>query len=90
MTWKKTKEGNVYFSDQDEEFVIRDTMVDVDDEQTLEEEEKLENKQDYGEEISMLEAEGICIIDFLFVPTENFKLFQKRYCQCGIFVTVIC
>lgn len=48
-----------YFSDQDDEFVLRDTMVDVDDEMTLEEEEKLEDKEDHAEEISQLEEEGI-------------------------------
>lgn len=33
-------------------------MVDVDDEGTLEEEEKLEEKEDHAQEISELEAEG--------------------------------
>ena len=45
-------------SDGDDEFVLRDTMVDVDDEGTLEEEEKLEGAEDHTEEISQLEEEG--------------------------------
>lgn len=46
------------FSDGDHDFVLRDTMVDVDDEGTLEEEEKLEEKEDHAAEISLLEQEG--------------------------------
>lgn len=44
---------------RDDEFVLRDTMVDVDDEGTLEEEEKLEDKEDHEAEISQLEEEGM-------------------------------
>ena len=45
-------------SDGDGEFVLRETMVDADDEGTLDEEEKLEEKEDHVAEISQLEEEG--------------------------------
>ena len=47
-------------SDGDDEFVLRETMVDVDDEGTLDEEEKMEEKEDDVNEISQLEEEGNC------------------------------
>ena len=52
--------SNWFFSEQDDEFVIRDTLVDVDDEHTLEEEEKLEADEDHEQEISALAEEGKC------------------------------
>jgi hypothetical protein len=48
----------VICSDKDDEFVLRDAMVDADDEGTLDEEENLVGKEDHSEELSQLEKEG--------------------------------
>lgn len=45
-------------SDADEEFIVTEDLEEGDDEQTLEEEEKLAGKEDHGEEIAALEKEG--------------------------------
>ena len=54
-------------SDGDDEFVLRETMVDVDDEGTLDEEEKLEEKEDHAAEISQLEEEGNILSQFMTI-----------------------
>ena len=54
-------------SDGDDEFVLRETMVDVDDEGTLDEEEKLEDKEDHAAEISQLEEEGNILSQFITI-----------------------
>ena len=53
--------------------MIRDTLVDVDDEDTLEEEEKLEADEDHGQEISALAEEGKCTSTSLHFTSLHFK-----------------
>ena len=48
-------------SDADEEFVVTEDLEEGDDEQTLEEEEKLAGKEDHGQEIAALQKEGALI-----------------------------
>ena len=52
-------------------------MVDVDDEGTLDEEEKFEEKEDHAAEISQLEEEGIiCSLDHFYIMLMRASLFS--------------